>query len=201
MISKRQRDVNNDLAAYLDRRLERTAGTSGSFFKKVDSIIPRRSSSFESVPRVDSNNSTVYERPRKSFLWFFSIRTKRPKLDDDLSEDVKEELTEMEEDIEEIDEEVEELETHRESLLTRFFNLLRGGRRASSDEDDIPEDLVREAMGDEAAAEELQKETQEVLKVIHKWLGRLPPEEINAFKRSSDFNRYKDLLDQYGLIK
>jgi len=204
LISRRQRDMNNDLALYLESRSAKDQDNSGSFFKRVDSIIPRRASSSESVPSLDSLNSTVYNTPKRSWFWFFSFRSK-PSLEDeipeDLPEDMRKELEEVEVDIEELDDEVEQLEERRESLISRFFNLLRGGRRRVTDDEDISEDLVREAMGEESAAAELEKETREVLKLIHKWIGRLSPEEINSFKRSSDFSQYKDLLDRYNLIK
>ena len=180
------------MQAYLDRRLQGSSST--SFFKKVDSLIPRRSTSSR-VPRVDDNSSTVYEdgRSRKSFFWFLSFKSNK------VSEA---ELEEIEEELEDVDEEVEELEDVREGLLTRFFRILRGGNRRSvyDDEDgDIDPSVVASQMGE--SREALENETRAVLKLIHKWLGKLPPEQITAFRRSPDFNRYKDLLDKYGLIK
>lgn len=181
-----------DMQAYLDKRISGSSSQS-SFFKKVDSLIPRRSTS-DRVPDVDNVNSTVYaeDKPKKSFFWFLSFKSSKANEQD---------LEEIEEEIEEVDEEVEELENVREGLLTRFFRLLRGGNREPDyDEDgDIDPDVVASQIGE--SKEALENETRAVLKIIHKWLGKLPPEQITAFRRSPDFNRYKDLLDKYNLIK
>lgn len=198
-INKRQRELNNDLGAYLERRRPADYSSSG-FFKRVDSIIPRskaKSPRSEAVPDVDDINSTVYERPTRSWFWFL-FSSPRRKSSDELSEEAEEELEHVEEEIEEVDEEAHEIEDRRESLLTRFFNILRGGRREEYEED-IPEEVVRQTIN--PGGDELSAETREVLKLIHKWISRLSPEQIAAFKRSPDFKRYKDLLDQYGLIK
>ncbi len=191
-----QRDFNTDMQSYLDRRVK--GSSSSSFFKRVDNLIPKRSSS-DRVPRVDTGDATVYEDgPKRSFFWFLSFRSAQKK---DLSEEDVEEIEEVEEELEEVNHEVEELEDVREGLLSRFFRLLRGGNRQDDniEGEDVPEDIVAQQLSD--SREALENETRMVLKLVHKWLGKLPPEQITAFRRSPDFNRYKDLLDKYGLIK
>lgn len=45
------------------------------------------------------------------------------------------------------------------------------------------------------------EEIKETIKILHRWLEKLPPEQITAFKNSEDFKRYKDSLNKLGLTK
>lgn len=192
------------MGAYLERR-HTGSDDSNDFFKKVDSLIPKRKRNVESVPDVDDINSTVVDRPKKrSWFWaLFSSSSELPEDEelDDLPEVDKEVAHELEDEIEEVDSEVEELEERREGLFSRLFALIRGRPKEDDYEDDIPEEVVAQAMGEHQKNEDLIKETRLVLKSVHRWLGKLPPEQIESFKRSPDFARYKELLDKYGLIK
>ncbi len=159
-------------------------------------------SSDNRVPNVPVTKSTVYEREDKPsllrifFSRFFSSQEKKQILEEaeDLPPEVTKEVQETEEEIEYVDEEVDELENERESLLTRLFSLFRRAKTEEVDEEEIEEVELDEN-------ELLQKETREALRMIHKWIGRLPPDQINAFKRSPDFQKYKDILNKYNLIK
>ena len=94
--------------------------------------------------------------------------------------------------IEEIDEEIEELEEVRESLWTRFLRSMRSSRRSEAElRDDILDDVVPA----------IDTDVKDVLKVMHKWLERLPSNDMNQFKRSEDFEQYKTILEKYDLIK
>ena len=192
------------MGAYLERR-HTGSDDSNDFFKKVDSLIPKRKRNVESVPDVDDINSTVVDRPKKiSWFWaLFSSSSELPEDEelDDLPEVDKEVAHELEDEIEEVDSEVEELEERRDGLFSRLFALIRGRPKEDDYEDDIPEEVVAQAMGEHQKNEDLIKETRLVLKSVHRWLGKLPPEQIESFKRSPDFARYKELLDKYGLIK
>jgi hypothetical protein len=106
-------------------------------------------------------------------------------------------MTEIEEEIETVDEAVEELEEKRDSLLRKLFKSLFGVR--SRVEEDIDEDLVTKHTPSPDA--ELKDETKKVLKSLHKWISRLPPEHIESFRRSQDFIDYKNILDKYGILK
>ncbi|MGE0793175.1 MAG: hypothetical protein AB7V77_03295 [Candidatus Woesearchaeota archaeon] len=182
---------------YLQSRLNKK--DSNSFFKKVESLIPKKTTKKEF-----SSDSLVYEdeKPKRSFLSkifarFYSNDNNLEEIEDDLSEDVKEQVEEIEEEIETVDEAVEELEEKREGLLRRFFKMLFGINEPV--EEDIDVDLVQKQV--KTSEEILKEETRAVLKSIHKWLSRLPPEYIDAFRRSSDFTKYKDLLEKYDLIR
>lgn len=192
------------MSAYLERR-HAGSDDSNNFFKKVDSLIPKRKKSVESVPDVDDINSTVVDRPKKK-SWFWALFSSNSELPDeeeleDLPENDREVANEIEEEIDEIDSEVEELEENREGLFSRLFSLIRGRPKEEDYDEDIPQEVVTQAIGENQKNEDLIKETRLVLKSIHRWLGKLPPEQIESFKRSPDFTRYKELLDKYGLIK
>lgn len=47
----------------------------------------------------------------------------------------------------------------------------------------------------------LDEDVREVLKITFKWLKQMDPEQIDEIKRSPDFEKYKQVLDKYGLIK
>ena len=42
---------------------------------------------------------------------------------------------------------------------------------------------------------------KEAVKVLHRWLEKLPPEKIAEFKKSPDFETYKGALRKLGMIK
>jgi hypothetical protein len=199
-VAKRQREFNIDMDAYLDRRKGGSQKTSFSLFNS-DSFSKKKVPSY--VPDVHDQQTTIVERnePRRS--WFaFLFGTRSSSEEEDLPEDVREEVEELEDTIEEIDHEVEELEERKAGLFTRFFMLLRMRKPQEPEDDgDMDPSVVAHAMGDHARNEALLVDTRAVLKDLHKWLGKLPPEQIDSFKRSPDFKRYKDLLEAYGLIK
>jgi hypothetical protein len=47
----------------------------------------------------------------------------------------------------------------------------------------------------------LDEEVKEVLKITFKWLKKMDPDTIAEIKESPDFEKYKAVLDKYGLIK
>ena len=106
---------------------------------------------------------------------------------------VKEELIKSEEELQEIDEFEEDLEDRRESVLKRFFRALRFNKDSSLDEAEFEEVLVE----DEGSLEEAKV----CIKILHKWVERLPPDTINEFKRGPDFVKYKDTLRKLRLIE
>ena len=59
--------------------------------------------------------------------------------------------------------------------------------------------LVSEQISTSASI--LKEDTRHVLKSIHKWLSKLSPEHIDSFRRSPDFIKYKEILEEYDLIK
>lgn len=135
-------------------------------------------------------------RPSMGFSdWLSGLFTRRipdEKVLEDLPETEAKVLEEMEDEIEELDQEIEELEEERESLWTRFLKSMRASRRT---EGEIKDDLLDEVVP------VMDEEMRETLKLLHKWLEKLDPDVMNQFKRSTDFEQYKLMLDKYGLIK
>ncbi|MGM5481650.1 MAG: hypothetical protein ACQESE_04545 [Nanobdellota archaeon] len=204
-ISKRQKELNDDIGSYLDRRHSKDSSGSSSFFKKVESLIPAKGNS-ESVPDLNDTEATVYDKPKKRFSLFsiFSRGSRDPadyEMDDEeLEAETREDMQEVEHEIEAVDEEFEEIEQKRTGLFKRLFSFLSfGGPKVG--EDDISEDHIREQVEKQQEKDALYKETRETLKILHKWINRLPSQQIESFKRSPDFQKYKNLLDKYNLIK
>lgn len=157
-------------------------------------------------------SSTVYEDDNKKVSFFGFLFKKKSATAEFMEEEIQEaqiadpqmyeELESMEEEVESIDEEMQSLETKKQSVLSQFFKSLFGSSRKSIDEDDI-EEISQEDIDASVAQREslVEEETKEVLKAMHKWLSKLPPEQIEAFRRSEDFDRYKALLQHYGVAK
>lgn len=72
-----------------------------------------------------------------------------------------------------------------------------------------PRPVVEEDLDDfDVAEEELPKkkanvdeDVKDMLRICVSWVNMLPPEKLQDIKRSDDFRKFKDLLDQYGLLK
>ena len=47
----------------------------------------------------------------------------------------------------------------------------------------------------------IDEDVKEVLKITFKWLKQMDPETVDEIKASEDFEKYKKVLDKYGLIK
>lgn len=180
-------------------------GESSSFFKNIEQLIPKFSSS-ERVPEVSDIDATVVDeepQKRRSFFWFLFSRSKareQEEYDDEEIEEIENveaQIKDIEAQEEELEEDYEELEEKREGLLQRLFSFLSGKRK--DEEEEYDDEYEGEDVDDAASIRE--QETRATLKIIHKWIGRLPPEQIDQFKRSPDFQKYKDLLEMYNLIK
>lgn len=187
-------DFNKDFDSYLNKRLNKK--TPNSFFKAVESLIP--SSKGKSKNNNYENNN---HKSKNSFLSviFKKFYSSKPINNEDFESYADdEEIVEIEEEIETVDEAVEELEEKRDSLLRRLFKSLFGIKSKSAEED-IDEDLIAQNIPSPDA--ELKDETKKVLKSLHRWISKLPPEHIESFRRSQDFIDYKDILDKYGILK
>ena len=133
----------------------------------------------------------------------FSLFKKKEGDEDIYVDDLKseEDFSEEESEIEAIDEMEDELEERRESALKRFFKKLhffgRRSRRYEDDDEDGYDDYDEE---NDDSVDDLE-DIKEVIKITHKWLERLPPEDMARFKRSEDFEKYKAVLRRLGMIK
>ena len=87
-------------------------------------------------------------------------------------------------------EEYEELPKKR-SLMSRIF------RRSPKIED---EEYI-ESEEEQVKVDTEKEELKELVKILHRWIEKLPSDKINEFKRSSDFEKYKSGLKKLNMIK
>lgn len=116
-------------------------------------------------------------------------------MEDDIEETEKE-IVEKEEEVEEIKKEEEELVERREGMLTKFFdkiNVFKRKRMEPAENEPVEECEKEEPV--------LDQDVIEVIKIGHKWLNELPPGAKRRFKSSDDFQKYKEVLEKYGLVK
>jgi len=154
-------------------------------------------------PPAKASKPTVVREEPGFWKRLFGAPRKEEMIDEDLTPDERARLEKMEQKIEKLDEAEREhpeaapqLEREKESLVTRFFSLFRGYEHRHQLDKRMGQLEVYEA---EVAAKD--EEVKRVLKQIHGWLERLPPDEKEAFRRSSAFHDYKTLLEKYGLLR
>ena len=176
------KDFNDDMTQYLDKIYK---GRPRSERKKK--IKPHK------MPEVSEEELYVeYDEPKEGF--FRRLFRRRPRLDipeEDLPPEEVEKLGEMEEEIEEVDEEIEELEEVREGMIARFLRSMRMARRGGPTRDELLDDVVPV----------IDEDVKETLKILHRWLERLPNDQLRAFKTSEDFGKYREVLEKYELIR
>jgi hypothetical protein len=78
-------------------------------------------------------------------------------------------------------------------FMSKLFNF--GSKKQEEHEDDN-----NQAMAMQQQQQNIE-DLKETIKVLHRWLEKLPPDKISEFKRSPDFEKYKDGLRKLGLIK
>jgi hypothetical protein len=180
-------EFNMDLDKYIDKK--RRGGTLG--FKGTKSIFTR-AERYEETPRKQAFSfSSVTRVFRKRIPGEEDIERRshvRKKQEEPVK---KEELEDMEYELKDIEEEEYELEAEREGLLKRFFKKLRIFNKA-------PEESLEEEYEEEPSVDE---ELREAIKILHKWIEKLPKKELNEFKNSPDFAKYKDALKKLKMIK
>lgn len=195
MVTIAKKAFNDDMDDYLDKLY-------GKKERYIDTVKKQKKKApVQKVPLDVSEEEIFVEyddaRPSLGFTsWLsnlFARRIPQERIPDDLPVTEAKVLEDMEEEIEEIDHEIEELEEERESLWTRFLKSMRMSRHRT--EGEIKDDLLDEVIP------VMDEEMKETLKLLHKWLEKLPPSDMNAFKRSDDFQQYKAMLEKYGLIK
>jgi hypothetical protein len=115
-------------------------------------------------------------------------------MEDDI-EDTEKEIVEKEDEVKEIKRQEEKLVEKRENMLTKFFDKVNVfKRKPMANVEAQPEAYEKEEPV-------LDQEVIEVIKIAHKWLGELTPGKKRSFKASADFQKYKEVLEKYGLVK
>ena len=92
------------------------------------------------------------------------------------------------------EEDIDELPPRR-SFFARIFGWSSRGDYYEEDIYAEEESVDTRNLGEEV------EDLKEVVKILHKWIEKLPSDKINQFKRSDDFVKYKELLDKHGMIK
>ena len=126
---------------------------------------------------------------------FFSKVKKKMKIKKKKELPEKVDLEREEPKIEVVKETTPEEEEFEEDIKRPGFFQWLFGKTPSYEEEDVYEEEVEEEKSDE------YEDIKQTIKILHKWLEKLPPEKINQFKRSEDFQKYKESLDRLGLIK
>ena len=195
-----RKKFNMEMGAYLRsrRREEEDRG-------EIQEFRARKQRSQEQVPDMRPGEVHVeYERPGFFRRLFSGKRREVIERSEDLTPEEKQKLMEMEAKVEGIEDQMDEiedmeedLEVQRESLISRILKGIGFKREPGEDIDeyDEAEYLRKDASG------AVDDDVKEVLKIAHVWLEQLSPKKKAAFKESDDFNRYKNILVRYGLIR
>ncbi|MBU1201177.1 MAG: hypothetical protein KJ583_03970 [Nanoarchaeota archaeon] len=200
MVIITQKDFNQDLDRYIGDLKKRNYK---SFMDRLPFI---KQPSNEKVPKFSQSKIHVeYKEPsflRKLFRW---KRRYAVESDDDLTPEEKKKFEELEGDIEALEDEEAALEEMEEAveekkagLLAVFFNKLnifKSGHGAEFD------DELEAALEKKPLVSAMDEDVKEVLRITHSWLEKLSDKNKKLFKESEDFQKYKDILLKYGLIK
>lgn len=195
-----QKSFNEEMSRYLDtvkRDRSESVKSKFQFFKKQE---------LEEVPEMGENEVHIeYKEPsffKKLLRW--KRRYKLDELEEDLTDEEKLKLEEIEGEIEALEDEESDLEAMEEdveerkegflSTLSRMINVFK--KEHDHSDEDFDEDFM-----DEPSTPELDEDVKEILKITHSWLEKLPVRQKKLFKDSNDFERYKELLAKHGLIK
>jgi len=198
------KDFNKEIGSYIGKRRSR-AGLFG-WKKKQPGVKPKHKKT-----KVGPDVQVEYKQPGL-LSKLFSFRRgliKETEQTEELSpeemaklkgmedeiEETEEKIAKKEEEAQEIKKEEEVLVEKRENLLTKFFGKINIFNR-------------RKMEPAEASAQEYVEEVPvvpediiEVIKISHKWIGELTPGKKRSFKASNDFQKYKEVLEKYGLAK
>jgi hypothetical protein len=197
-------DFNKELKGYIGKR--RSQARKGFKFK-FPSIEKKKS---EQVQSADDGELRAKSKPR-GIGNVFSFRKKAineavdsenltPEemaklraMEDDVEETEKE-IVENEKEVKELKHEEADLEAKREGMLGSIFSKINVFKKRQVYTIEVPdEELEKEPV--------LDREVVQVLKMMHKWLEELPDSKKRAFRQSPDFQKYKAVLEKYGLVK
>jgi hypothetical protein len=132
------------------------------------------------------NNKNIFER----FLDFLSPRSKQTNEQSEYEEmeNVQEDQEYEDVDDDEFKDEVKE----RKSILEKIKSWLY-----------LDSDTNEEYVDEYETQEEILVEDAiiEALKIQNKWLKQLPQKKIKEFKASPDYIRYKEILEEFNLIR
>ncbi|MBC8500861.1 MAG: hypothetical protein ISS25_02295 [Nanoarchaeota archaeon] len=199
MVTIDQKDFNKDMGRYLESIRKKKSVPIASRVKFLRGLME------EEVPELQENQVHVeYEEPslfRKIIRW--RRRYKLRELEEELTEEEKENLEELEGEIEALEQEESELEAMEEEVEDRKGNLLTRLMQKINIFKAQHEDEYVEGFDEEEAMQitQMDEDIKDVLKIAHTWVDKLPAKHKKEFKDSEDFEKYKTILMKYGLIK
>ncbi|MAE13482.1 hypothetical protein CMO92_02870 [Candidatus Woesearchaeota archaeon] len=183
-----QKDFNKELGSYLGKRTEQKE----SPFKRFKFMLQR---DFEEEVPPDIKPGEIHVEYKKPFNFsrLFSFGKKEvDDLEEEFPEEV-EEIKEIEQEIDELEHVEEEVEERREGLIALLINKIRSLNKG---EKELEEEFV-----EEVSKLTVDKDLKEAFSIAHNWIEKLPPKKKDEFKKSPEFQRYKEILNNYGLIK
>ena len=194
---------NDDLDDYINDRKDKGKLQKRAFWtiKKKQKVKQQEELDLEDEDSNDNNQSEARE-VKFSFISIFRKRIpderliakeqadKAASMAAQLDSKLQPETQIVEDDEFEEDESVmnDEPETKSEpSFISKIF----GGKKKQDEEEQLLQQQQQQDLDD----------MKETIKILHKWLEKLPPERIAEFKKSPDFEMYKEGLRKLGLIK
>ena len=92
----------------------------------------------------------------------------------------------------------EESRVERPRFWKRVFGWISLGDEVASP---VQDDVDVGEIVNEKPRSAVDADVKEMLRICVHWVNMLPPEQLQDIKRSDDFDKFKRLLDKYGLIK
>jgi hypothetical protein len=208
---------NDDLDDYLNRRRDKGRLQRKAFWsvkRKQDAQRKEKGSAFFAG---DDSGEAGPEEERSTFSLLSVFRRRIPSEEEvaksqarqqapaesaarELDSELQPQTLVVEDDYE--DEEMEQEEPGREGASEEgqeprggqgfIVRLFGGGRKRQEEEE---QRLVLQMQ------QQNIEDLKETIRVLHRWLEKLPPERILEFKRNPDFEKYKDGLRKLGLIR
>lgn len=169
-----------------------------SYLSKINKETPKSSNKKVVVEKIEeySEEDNEYISQKRSifqkFLDFISGESIEP-IDDDslLDENLEESIESKPERETQEEQEFEEMEDKpKQSIFAKIRSFLYFQK---DNEEIILEGEEFETLVDD--------EIKEALKIQNKWLKELPASKIREFKCSKDYEKYKEILEKYNLIK
>ena len=138
-------------------------------------------------------------KEEKNSFWSFLTQAFRTKnRTDEISpedleemEDLKEEKEELEEEYLELEEIEDEIEEKKESIFKKISNIFMAREKEACEE--VIEEIAEQYT--------LNEDVKDAFKILTLWIQKLPPLELKNFKESEDFQKYKEVLKKYNMIK
>ncbi|MBN2422441.1 hypothetical protein JXB41_04400 [Candidatus Woesearchaeota archaeon] len=180
MIKITQQEFNKELDRYLSTKVRK-----GALKKKAESEIIASDSDFE-------KESQEFCKEREPFYRrIFNIFMPKKQAEIIRETENGEELDSFQEQTEESKEEEEIKPKKEKDIISKILDFFR----FTHDEyEEFPAEEYKEQPV-------LDEDIKKVIKIQHKWINQLTKEKIKEFKKSEDFETYKEVLSKYNLIK